>query len=101
MGLKLFGSIGSLPPFCGNRIIAVLRVMDSLPFTYMWLIAFVIRGAKDCQKVLKNLTVKTLIPGSEFGFMSFSKDYSSSFSVKKPSSSIFSSSGICLFSSSS
>ena len=79
----------------------VLRVMDSLPFTFMWLIAFVIRGAKDCQKLLKNLTVHPSIPGAEFGFMSFSRESSSSGSVKKPSSYFFSSSGICLLSSSS
>ena len=78
----------------------LLRVMDSIPFTFIWLTALVIKGAKDGQKVLRNLTVKPSIPGAEFGCMSLNRDSSSSSSERKPSSSCFSSSGICCLSSS-
>ena len=68
---------------------AVLSDMDGFPF-FKYFIALVIRGAKVCQKVLRNLTVNPSIPGAEFGFM-FSKRASwSSTSVSKPSSSSFS-----------
>ena len=69
IGLKLFGFVGSSFPFCSNSIMAVLRVMDSIPFTFISLTDLVIRGAKDGQKVLRKLIVKPSIPGAEFGFI--------------------------------
>ena len=52
IGLKLLGFVGSLFPFCLSFIIAVLKVVVSLPLIFISFTAAVIKGASTGQKVL-------------------------------------------------
>ena len=66
-GQKLFGSVGSLSPFCNSFIRAVFSVIVSFPFVFIWFIPLVISSFRDGQKMLRNLTVKPSTLGAELG----------------------------------